>query len=213
MNVLKVRFGKRKIILSVIILLIVLFVGYMYKYQQLVNEGSYLQEERCLALDPLFVQKDQSIQDYTKVYYSTASAEVIQKASDRMIQDFSSTIAISEPWMKKEREYLERWDFKFFIDSKGVDVFNALYDKYMADLNANRAMVNYAKNTTDEKLRLGVADTMYKQDVAQKKLDEKFEIAKNRFDIRSYFIKVPKLRCSGIDDTPSMPVIINGPTG
>lgn len=177
---------------------ILLFAGYMYKYQQLVNEGSALAEERCLVINPIIAKKQFAAMQYAEVFSSTASAEVKTSVTENMLKYFKNNITTSDSWMKKQKHFLGRWDFKFFTDDKLADVSYAQYGKYLADLDSNRAMIEYFDKFEDPWYYEEVLRKIKAQDDTQKILNKKIKIAQNRFDIRYYFIKVPLSKCKEI---------------
>ena len=81
---------KKKLLIISIILGLGLFVGYIYKYQQLINEGSYLADEHCIKINPLIIdRKNKYLDQYNlilKAGSDTATAEEYHAALDKYMQ-------------------------------------------------------------------------------------------------------------------------------
>lgn len=174
---------------------ILLFAGYMYKYQQLVNEGSALADERCLTIDPIIAKKQLLALEYFKVFSSSSSAETKMAKVDEMEKYLKQTVTTSEPWLKKQKKFIDSEDFNFFTDEKIKDAFYAEYDKYVADLEANIAMINYFEKFEEPWYSTVAYNKVKAQDEMQTVLDEKLTELQKHFDIRWFFTKVPQSKC------------------
>ncbi|GEM_PF-4625133 len=204
-NILNKLRSRYKIIVSLLILILILFAGYMYKYQQVINEGSAIFEERCLTIDPLIEKHKNLGEEWLKAHPASESAKNILPYSDEYNKSTEELVEKSKLWLDKIKRFLVGWDFQFFTHSVLKDIFAAQYDKYYADYQGNVTYLAYAKDPTNQKLYDGYFEAvkhMFEQD---QMLTNRIEAAKQVFDIRSYFTKVPKIRCSEVDDNPGMP--------
>ena len=184
-----------KIGFFLLILLFLALTGYIYKYQLLVNEGSKLAEERCQTVDTILFKKQREALEYYQLTLTSKDTDLIDKKIAGLKEIYKETIKTSEPWMKKQKYFINRWDFKFFTHKALVDVFYAQYEKYRLDLESNKIMLAAFDSKDVDKSAKLITSIMKKMDDAQKILDEKVKIAENRRDFRYRFIRVPPSNC------------------
>lgn len=185
----------------------------MFKYQQLVNEGSAIFEERCLTIDPLVEKHIDVGEKWLSTHQAFGSAEIILSYSDEYNKTTEEIVEKSVLWLDKSKAFLNRWDFQYFTHPALKDVFSALFNKYHADYQANVAYLTYANDPTNQKLYDRYFEAVKNMYAQQEILDNQINNAQQHFDIRSYFTKVPKLRCGAVNDNPGISVIIKGLIG
>lgn len=177
---------------------ILLFVGYMYKYQQLINEEAIIADERCLVIKPIIAKKQLAALKYFEVFASSTSAQMKLATSNEVIKYTKMTVTTSAPWMKKQKLFLDKWEFSFFTNEKLKDVFYAQYDKDLANYEGNIALIEYFDKFEDPQYQSNVLKAIKKQDETQTILDKAIKEAEKRFDIRWYFTKVPLSKCKEV---------------
>jgi len=170
--------------------------GYVYKYQQLVYEGSVLADERCLTLDSVIARKQEKAVEYYQTIATITDPGEMKAASDSLIPYFAETIEVSDRWLEKQKAFIDRWDFKFFTHGALEKAFYAQYDKYIADYESNQLMIEYIQNLPDKSLEQDLINSIKKQSEKQTILDESIKEAEQRSDFRYRFIQVPESKCS-----------------
>lgn len=206
--------NKIKYLIFLPILGLLLFASYMFKYQQLVNEGSALAEEHCLKVNPVIEIKQQKALKYFNTIVSSSSAESsVRLTSTEFSKSAQDVVNVSSDWMKKQKEFLDRWDFQFFTSKEIKDLFYAQYDKYLADIDGNKFVVEYFNYFEDPTIRQRFEESIKRQVQTQLVLDEALKTAGKRSDIRWYFTKVPVSKCDLKEDYPSIPLEKASKTG
>lgn len=185
----------RKRIILFLLLGVLLFAGYMYKYQQLVNESYVLDDERCQNVEPLIDEKKRVGFDVAEALTASDSARfgfLAAKHQDLIYQ----YLPLAEHWLAKRKEFLNRQDVNLIISRDVRDTLWAQYEKYKIDYESNQATLAYYKDPASEKNIRGMVEALQKMDQAQKTWDEKDREVKNRFNIRHFFVTVPPSKCT-----------------
>lgn len=196
---------KSKLLIFVLFLLGLGFAGYMYKYQQIVNEGAALSNERCLEIDPLIDQKRIASYKYWQDSQASESAEVITEDITQVVILSSQVLEKSAPWMGEMQNFINRLDFQFFSGKELKELTFAQFEKYNADYEANKYMVEYYASPTEEGGKKMI-DALEKMNKAQERVVQKLNAAQKKTDIRYYFIKVPPTKCA-VEDGSGIPVV------
>jgi hypothetical protein len=179
-------------------LFILFFIGfwvYFYRYQIVINDGTELADERCLKIDPLINKKKQKSFEYSQVSRVKNDDKKFAKTTEELKKLFISVVDISEPWMKKQKTFLNRWDFNFFVHPALKETFYAQYEKYAADLESNKIMSRLFDQPNNQSDLKAIKSSFKKMEEAQKKLDNKMNFVKKQRDFRQRFIKTPPSKC------------------
>lgn len=195
---------------SIFALLLLYLTSAIYGYQQVVNEGIALADERCMSIDPVINKKRDLSFRYTEILTDPSptldTAREFNTIIEQLPKAFSDTVSISEPWLKRQRAYLDSWRFKLFTLKKAKENLNAQYDKYSADLESNKLMLKIFQDPNNTKLEQPLRSAIERQKQVGILWDAKFDALQKSFDFRSPFIHSPKTKCidSGMYDSPSV---------
>lgn len=162
-----------------------------------------LLDERCILLEPTIQESKILGARYAEIL---ANPSPIKKDADeftaileKLPQVFDAKIKISEPLLKKHREYLDSWQVRLFTPKATKENLHAQYAKYEADFVSNKLMLELMNNPDNEELTQRLSNAIKKQQQIQDVWDEKFNNLQNSFDIRSIFIQAPEIECIGGD--------------
>lgn len=167
----------------------------MYKYQQIVNEGAILSDDRCLDVDPVVAQKRVAAFQYWQDYQASKSADVIVGDIAQVVTLSSQVLEKSAPWMERMQNFVNRLDFRYFSSKESRELTFAQFEKYNTDYEANKALVEYYTNPTNEGGKK-LVDSVEKMKKAQGKVEEKFKAVQGKSDIRLFFVKIPMSKCA-----------------
>ncbi|KKR83658.1 MAG: hypothetical protein UU73_C0005G0013 [Candidatus Daviesbacteria bacterium GW2011_GWA1_41_61] len=210
---------KKKLLIISIILGLGLFVGYIYKYQQLINEGSYLADEHCIKINPLIIdRKNKYLDQYNlilKAGSDTATAEEYHAALDKYMQASDVYQKEEKLWLDKQRIYLDSKAFNLLIHSYIKEAGQYQYEMYKADYESSVFLsTEYKEKDPDEQRELSnrVMEAVARSKEAEDKYDSVWEREKGRSDWIYSFVQVPSSKCSEENyDFPALPELFAPP--
>ncbi len=208
-----------KLLFVIVVSALALLIGYLYKYQQLVNEGSYLADEHCIKVNPLIIARKNDYRDEMKLMMASASAEDVQNALSKYAKASNAYQDEEKKWLEKQRKYLDGKIFKLVIPSyvrEGAEFQYQMYQpEYNSSLYLSQAFVENDQTKQEELFRKVVDETAKSKDAGDK-YNVAWERNKGRSDWQNNFIKVPQSKCPAenfnIPDVPN-PFIPKIPSG
>ena len=193
---------QKKLLIISITLGIGLFAGYIYKYQQLVNEGSYLADEHCIKINPLIIdRKNKYLDQYNlilKAGSGTATAEEYHAALDKYMQSSDVYQQKEKLWLDKQRRYLDSKAFNLLIHSYIREAGQYQYEMYKADYDSSVFLsAEYKEQDPDKQQELSnkVMEAVTRNKEAEDKYSSVCEREKGRSDWIYRFVKVPSAKC------------------
>ena len=210
---------KKKLLIISIILGVGLFVGYIYKYQQLINEGSYLADEHCIKINPLIIdRKNKYLDQYNlilKAGSGTANAEEYLAALDKYMQSSDVYQKEEKLWLDKQRRYLDSKAFDLLIHSHIKEAGQYQYDMYKADYDSSVFLsAEYKEQDPDKQQELSnkVMEAVTRNKEAEDKYNSVWEREKGKSGWIFRFAKVPPSKCSEENyDFPALPDLFAPP--
>lgn len=204
--------AKKKFLVISIILSIGLFIGYIYKYQQLVNEGSYLADEHCIKISPLIIdRKNKYLDQYNlilKAGSGTVSAEEYHAALDKYMQSSNVYQKEEKLWLDKQRRYLDGKAFNLLIHSYIREAGQYQYEMYKSDYDSSVFLsAEYKEQDPDKQQELSnkVMGAVARSKEAEDKYDSVWEREKGKSDWIYHFVNVPSSKCS--EENYNFPVL------
>jgi len=185
-----------KIIGLLITLIVILFVIYISKYQQLINEGSELADTHCIEINPLIIKRKQAY--IYAINVAKLNTNLYMEEIDKYLKFSKEYVKAEKKWLDKENSFLNRWDVKLLIDKRIREAGIWQYKSYLADYLGSDAIVKAfdAKDKKEQKRLLDVvvqtSKDMNEADVEYVKM---WENRYSDFDIRNYFIRIPSPKC------------------
>jgi hypothetical protein len=191
------------IISGLIVLTIILCVGYLIKYQQIVNEGSEIADKQCLLVEPLIKEKNGLYNDSLQLNTASGSAEDYMKNNASYLDVSRKYIKAQEEWLSIENEFINRWDYKLIAPSYIKDLSRLQLSSRMAAVEAQKAL-DEAFTIKDNPLRqFALSDNVITETKKRNQADDEYNgIIKqhaNRLDIRTYFVNIPVSACLDIN--------------
>lgn len=190
---------KKKLLIIVLILPIILFFSYIYKYQQLVNEGSYLADEHCIKVNPLIIdRKNKYLIQYNIILAGTASTEEFMTSLDKYNQASQVFIDEEKKWLTKQKKYMDRKDFNLIMPSYIKEAALYEYQMYEAEYNSSSYLSQAFKETDKEKqieLSNKVIEETIKSRDAGKKYNDQWDKYEGKTAWIYNFVKVPVSKC------------------
>jgi hypothetical protein len=188
-----------KITLAVIGTIIVLFIVYIAKYQQIVNEGSKIYDEHCIKVNPLIIQRKNDYLNYMKLIVASAGASFIQDANNQYFSDGDKYIVEEKKWLQKMDTFLKRSYVKLITDKDVYQLSILYYKNYKNDYDSSlavREVVKYENDPKKEEVFTNQVVTLAEEsNQINKDYGALWEKVSKRFDLRSYFLTVPKSNC------------------
>lgn len=189
---------KRLIISATLGLVVVLFVGYLFKYQQLVNEGSYLADEHCIKINPLIIDRKNKYTEQYNLMIASASAQEFQSAVDGYFRASQAYMDEEKIWLAKQRKYLDSKWFNLLMPSYIKEAANFQYAMYEAEYDSQRYLYLGFKEE-DKNKQLEFADKVIEETAKSKEAGDKYrgvwEREKGRSDWIYRIVKIPSAQC------------------
>lgn len=197
---------KIKLLIIFLFLCLLLFVLLLVKYQKLANEGSAIEDEHCIKVNPLIIDRKNKYRDEMDLMVASASSELVEKALNAYIASAKGYLKGEEEWLTKDKVFLDSWDFKLlnlpYPEIKKM--FTLQHQIYQLEYDGTKIVVEMWKKPRDfkEQIKLvnALNETMKKQDALQEELGRIWENSNNhgnepRIIIKSLFIKLPLSKC------------------
>lgn len=199
-------------------LLLVLFLtytGYIFKFQQLVNEGSVIADKQCINVNPLIIQRKNSYLKSMKIIMDKGSIEDYLKELDNYIDISNKFITEQGKWLKEQKAHMNRWNYKFLIPSEIKELGRLQYISRETDMKGTKAILDMLK-TTDVNRQKEYMKIIIDQTKLGKDADNEYDrIWKKGFspDLTMRFVKVPPSKCPKENfNIPNVPDLLLPPT-
>lgn len=200
----------------ILLLTVGLFCISIFKYQQLVNEGSIIADKQCLNVNPLIIQRKNSYSETIRIAKANGTEEEYWKEQNNYLSISKKYIQAQQLWLNEQKTFMNRADYKLFIPQVIQKAGLLQYESREADLKATIAVTDMFKSLTDtnkqKELATIILNEKKKQEAAEAELDKMWKSTSN-FDIRQRFIRVPKTKCPKENlEIPEVPNIFAPPS-
>lgn len=185
-------------IIFAFLLTLALFGLYINKYQQLVNEGSYLADEHCLKVNPLIIERKNKYIDQYNLMLASASTQEVMDAVDKYFKASQAYVEEEKVWLAKQRKFLDSKMVNLLMPSYFKEVAKYQYEKYEAEYNISLLLnQEHAELAKDQQFELTnkVMEETAKSKEAEDKYNAVWEREKGNTEWRYYFVKVPPSKC------------------
>jgi len=204
-----------KIIIIVFSLISLVYVLYIFKFQQLVNEGSIIADKQCMNVNPFIIGRKNSYINEMKIMSNKGSADEYMRELNNYINFSNKYIPAQKKWLDEEKTYMNRWDYKLILPTEIQKLGMLQYISREADLQGTQAILNILKTTDINKQKEYVKVIVDKVKIAKDADNEYDQIYKKGipFDWRMKFIKVPTSKCPKENlNIPNVPDLFAPPT-
>lgn len=188
----------RLTISAILILFTVSYAFYLFKYQQLINEASFLADEHCIVINPLIIERKKAYIDSIKTLLKEDGKDSYLAANEKYQQATKLYMAKEKEWLNRQYDFLHRWDFRTFMDTHVQEAANWQYKAYQAEYDSSEAVVKLW-NAESEQEQKFFSDLIVKKTKEQTEAEEKYQAMwdnrSNRFDIRDFIIRIPPSQC------------------
>jgi hypothetical protein len=187
----------RKPLFIVLILIFGLFATYIFKYQQLINDGSVIADAHCLKVNPLIIERKNKYLDSMKVIQASGGAEAYWKETESYLAVSKKYISAEEEWLEMQKKYMDRWDFNLLIPYHIKQAAQYQYEEREADRNSTDTLVKLFQEK-DPVIQKQLSGKVIDETNRGKKADDEYNKiwdAPRTFDIRNYITKVPPSKC------------------
>lgn len=188
---------KRWIIFA-ILLALALFSLYINKYQQLVNESSYLADQHCIKVNPLIIDRKKKYLEEWNLMLASASASQVQDAFNKYLQASEAYLKEEKAWLPLQKKYLESKAFNLLIPSYIKEASNYQFQMYEAEYNSSLFITQGFKET-DRIKQLELSNKVLEETAKSKEAGDKYnsiwEREKGRSNWIYHFVKVPPAQC------------------
>lgn len=187
-----------KKLLPFVVIAIIIFVGYIFEYQQLVTEGSLLADEHRIKVNPLIIDRKNKYQDEWNLIMASASATQVEDSVNKYFQASDAFIKEEQGWLAKQKRYLNSKAFNLLMPSYIKEAANFQYQMYEADYNSS-VYLNQGFKETDKNKQVELGNKVLEETAKSKEAGDKYsgiwEREKGRSDWIYYFVKVPQSKC------------------
>lgn len=198
-----------KFIILAVFILVFLFGVYLYKYQQLVTEGSLLADEHCIKINPLIIDRKNKYTDQYNLLLISASEEKYMDALDKYRKSARLYTNEEKTWLAIQRKYLDGKIFNLMMPSYVKEAANYQYQmyagQYLSSLYLNQV---FDEKDKDKQVALSnkVMEETNKSNEALDKYNAIWEREKGKKDWIFNFVKVPASKCPAKNsDFPTVP--------
>jgi len=214
--------------LAIIITIPLLLVsGYLLfsllMYQRLVNESSVLEDNQCLTVNPLIIERKNSYIREIEAVKANNLDEFSQEI-DNYFDISKKLVTAQKTWLDDQKSYIDRWDFQYFIPDYMKEAAMAQFVARDADMKSTQYLIDsYETSQINKSLAKELGDKAMEQikirNEAEKKYDELFNNPR-KLDWRARFTNIPASKCPDenfdipdVDDflNPDMPINTNSP--
>lgn len=215
---------KTAIIVTVPLLLV---AGYLFfsllMYQRLVNESSVLEDNQCLNVNPLIIERKNSY--IREIEAAKANnQDKFFKEIDNYFDISKKLVTAQKTWLDDQKAYMQRWDFQYFIPDYMKEAAMTQFVARDADMRSTQYLIDsYETSQINQSFAKELGDKAMEQikirNEAEKKYDGLFD-APRKLDWRARFTSIPASKCPDeyfdipdVDDflNPNMPINTNSP--
>lgn len=204
-----------KTFISLFIICIFVYIAYLFKFQQLVNKGSIIADKQCMNVNPLIIQRKNSYLKSMKIIMDKGSIEDYQNELKNYITASNKFIVEQEKWLKEQKDYMNGWDYKFFIIPEIKELGRLQYLSREADMKGARALLDLLKTTNVDQQKKYVKIMIDQVRIAKDAVN-KYDLLWKKgtpINLRTRFIKVPPSKCPKENfDIPNVPDLLSPPT-
>ena len=199
-----------KFIAIFFVTLAILFAGYIFTFQYLVNKGSEIVDEHCINVNPYIIARKNAF-NYQYQIMMSGKLDGFRAAWDKYFVASSKYINAEKQWLPKDRKFLDSQLFNFMMPGYLKDAANFQYDMYnhdyLSSVYINEA--NFEKDKTKQlELSQKTVDEAKLRDSAESKYNAIWDDNKGKKDWIFTFVKVPPSKCpaenNNIPNTPNI---------
>lgn len=189
---------KKKWLILTLFLFLILFAVYIYKYQQLVNEGSYLVDEHCIKVNPLIIDRKKKYLDQYNLMVASASTQEVMDAVDKYFKASQAYVDEEKVWLAKQRKFLDSKMVNLLMPAYFKEAAKYQYEKYEAEYNVS-LLLNQGRTELAEDKQLELTNKVMEETAKSKEAGDKYNAVwqreKGNTEWRYYFVKVPPAKC------------------
>lgn len=183
---------------------LIVFVLVIFRYQQLVNEGASLTDERCIKVNPTLIERKKAYIESIKAMANSVSQEEFIKAEEKYINAMQINADTDSQWIEKDERYVNRWDFKLLAPGSIQKVSQLQLKSFKADLDLTKIMIALSQSFfATESASQKEKDTWTQElerltkerDQAEKELNTLLDNSQAFTDIRIRLTKLPEFKC------------------
>jgi hypothetical protein len=150
-----------------------------------------------------------------KILQASGSEEDYMKETNNYFAVAQKYVDAQGLWLKDQKAYMDRWDFKFFIPSPIRDGAQAQYTSREADVKSTKVLIELF-GTKDIERQKELSQVVMEQTKKSKEADDEYNRiwdSPREFDFRTRFTKVPESKCPPENfDIPDVPDLLNPKT-
>lgn len=187
-----------KILFWLVGLVVIAFVFYVYSYQKVINASVALEDEHCLVVNPLIIQRKVAYMDSMKILLASGSAEDYwQKLNE--YKDLSDKYAAAEKaWLVKDQAFRNRLDFRLTVSDYIKQAAEKEYEQREADLKTSQymSMLFDEKDPVKQKLlEIKIQEEVKNSNNAGAEYEKLWEIYLGKFSLKDLLTAIPPTQC------------------
>ncbi len=201
---------KVKIIFSLVILGVALFSIYVWKYQQIVTEGSLIVDDHCIKVNPLIIDRKNKYTDQYNLMMNSASVEDFTVAFNNYRKSAVAYIGEEKLWLARQRKFLDSKEFNLLMPAYMKEALSYQYQMYEGQYYTF-FYLEQAWDEPDKKSQVELSnkglEEVKKSNDSQDKYNAVWEREKGKQNWMFNFVKVPISECP--PENNDIPVILN----
>lgn len=189
----------RKIVFAILAVCLLSPILFLVVCQRMVNDGFEISDNYCINVNPLIITRKNRNNDVVNLLMSSASGEVFLKAEDNYFSSSKAYVLASEEWLKKQKAFLERWDFQLLAYPELKQAVILQYQIYKQDSDTSGALNNAYDHPNDANLQSKIFQDTVEQDKKRGELIKKYADIKmvkhSALDLRYLRLSTPTSKC------------------
>jgi hypothetical protein len=181
------------------LIITVVFLGFIFTYSRILqahaDESGRVFDDRCNNVNPsLIAYKNSYLQMWNIINNSNKYPEdALANILNEYVSGIKKYLPLENEWIKKDSDFINRWDFQLFEPDYMKNVANLQLKMYEAQRDNAEGIVRVAEDpNSKERFDPTLTDKFKK---ASQDYFTAFDEAKKRSDWRKYLWKAPPINC------------------
>lgn len=182
------------------LLLIVGVIAYVLVYQNVINERVKLEDEHCMKVNPLIIQRKTLYLDSMKALLKSKDIDQYDKINAQYISVSNKYIKEEDEWLKNDQSMISSPLVKLVISKDGYQGALMSHRMYELDfINTKNILRLFHEKDKSEQEKL--SKSLVQNTIEFKKLNNDYDKISNLHNYRwvDYLIKVPQSECPAVN--------------
>ncbi|OGG03388.1 hypothetical protein A2W14_07465 [Candidatus Gottesmanbacteria bacterium RBG_16_37_8] len=188
----------KRIIFSILGIIILFGLIFVFLHQNLINIGSELADEHCIKINPLIIQRKNLYIDFMKAVMSQGTDEEFYTPFNTYFETTKKYIVEENNWLKKHKKFTSRIDFRLLLPQNMQKIADTQFIHYETEKEISQLILDEL-NTKDiriqEEIHNKIVEKVKIAKEASTEYDRLWNIPRSNWDMRKYIAKIPTPKC------------------